>query len=132
MPTARFDLQTSTLALVDLAPDQEDWTARERRVISRLEPMCAANLGWALGYGCAEAGDPWCIVHNQEGDVMVHIARIGRHYVVAWTQGQQPARFASLYAAVDLALRAIAQMAVDPLQVVPITPLRLIESAGPF
>jgi hypothetical protein len=106
MPTARFDLQTSTLALLGLAPDQDDWTDRERREISRLKTMCAANKGWALGYGCAEAGDPWCIVHDQEGNVVVHIARIGRRYIVAWATGQQPAQFASLKAAVDFVLRA--------------------------
>jgi len=109
MPTARFDLQTSTLALLGLAPDQDDWTDRERREISRLETMCAANKGWALGYGCAEAGDPWCIVHDADGEVMVHIARIERRYVVAWAPGQQRAQFASLKAAVDLALRCIEQ-----------------------
>ena len=109
MPTARSDLQTNTLALLDLAPDQDDWTVQERREISRLETMCAANQGWALGYGFAEAGDPWCIVHDMQGDVVVHIARIGRRYVVAWATGQQPAQFASLKAAVDFALRAIAQ-----------------------
>ena len=109
MPTARFDLQTSTRALLGLAPDQEDWTAQERREISRLETMCAANKGWALGYGCAEAGDPWCIVHDMQGDVIVHIARIDRRYVVAWPRGQRPARFAALKAAVDLLLGCVEQ-----------------------
>lgn len=109
MPTARFGLQTSTLAFLGLAPDQEDWTDRERREISRLETVCAANQGWALGYGCAEAGDPWCIVHDQEGDVVVHIARIDRRYLVAWAQGQQPAQFATLKAAVDLVLGCVEQ-----------------------
>jgi hypothetical protein len=105
MPTARIlRLHARTFALPTIAPDHGDWTARERRRIGRLRTLCAANQGWDLGYGCADAGDPWCIVHDREGDVVVHIARIGRRYVVAWAQGQQLARFASLKAAVDLVL----------------------------
>ena len=104
MPTARFDFQTSTRALLGLPPVQDDWTDRERGEISRLETMCAAIPDWELSYGCADAGDPWCIIHDQEGDVVVHIARIERRYVVAWATGQQPAQFASLKAAVAFAL----------------------------
>lgn len=114
MPTAHaLRSQSCTPALLCLPGREGDWTARERRQLSRLV-ACAAIQDWDLSYGCAEAGAPWCIVHDMQGDVVVHIARIERRYVVGWQQGQQSARFMTLKAAVDLALRAIAQVGHRP------------------
>lgn len=73
-----LDLQTTTLSLLGLAPGQGDWTARERRQLNRLRALCATNQGSGVSCGCADEGDPWCIVHDVQGEVMVHIARIGR------------------------------------------------------
>jgi hypothetical protein len=90
----------SDLAVVSVG----DWTASERQHIAQLETLYKRDRDWELEYGRTDTGDPWCVVHNLPRDALVHIARIDRRYVVAWPQEQRSVSFASIKAAVDMAL----------------------------
>jgi hypothetical protein len=62
-----------------------DWTDDERAEIGRLETVCDACDHWTLECSCTDEGDPWCVIYDQAvGRIIIHIARIGREYVVVW------------------------------------------------
>lgn len=86
-----------------LPPECGDWTASERNEIGRLM-LCTREFGLDLECGCTDAGDPWCVIYDLHSEVIIHIARIGRRFVIAWPQAAKSARLASLRVAVDLAL----------------------------
>lgn len=60
-----------------------DWTAAER---ARLQDMAgrlsASGLDVEVIYGATDEGDPWCVVTDGGGDVLIHVARIGGVFVV--------------------------------------------------
>ncbi|HEY8573098.1 hypothetical protein [Phenylobacterium sp.] len=60
-----------------------DWTADER---SRLEELAqrfaAAGVHVDIVYGVTDDGDPWCVVKDENEEVLVHVARIGSAFVV--------------------------------------------------
>jgi hypothetical protein len=63
--------------------DSGDWSTSER---ARLEGL-ADQLGQAgvdveVIFGATDEGDPWCVVTDANGDVLIHVARIGGVFVV--------------------------------------------------
>jgi hypothetical protein len=86
-----------------LPPTCGDWTASERKEIGRLT-VCTREFGLDLECGCTDAGDPWCVIYDLHSEVIIHIARIARRFVIAWPPAAKSARVASLRVAVDLAL----------------------------
>ena len=49
-----------------------------------------------------DAGDPWCIIYDQEHHrIVLHIARIERRYVAVWPREERSAETSSMTAAVE-------------------------------
>ena len=82
-----------------------DWTDEERAQIRRIEQVCRDVAHWELECSHTDAGDPWCVIYDQqEHRIVLHIARIDRRYVVVSPTLQRSASKATMAAAVDLAL----------------------------
>ncbi len=59
-----------------------DWTVVERLQLDTLVSCLPARLAQEIEFGVSDAGDPWCAVLNEDGEVVLHVARIaGRFYV---------------------------------------------------
>jgi hypothetical protein len=60
-----------------------DWTAAERARLEELSDRFAeAGMRVEVIYGATEDGDPWCVVKDENEEVLVHVARIGGQFVV--------------------------------------------------
>lgn len=55
------------------------WTAAER---AQLRDVGLQMAGVEVVFGTSELGDPWCVVTDEEGEVLLHAARIGGEFVV--------------------------------------------------
>jgi len=71
------------LPFVARVRDRGDWTPEER---SRLEELAqrfeAAGIRVDVVFGVTDDGDPWCVVKDENEEVLVHVARIGKAFVV--------------------------------------------------
>ncbi len=82
-----------------------DWTEEERAQIRRLEEVCQNTAHWKLEYSHTDAGDPWCIIYDQQQHrIVLHIARIDRRYIVVTPFLQRSATKATMAAAIEHAL----------------------------
>jgi len=60
-----------------------DWTASERARLEELAERLSSNdAKVSTVFGSSDAGDPWCVVTDDDGDVLVHVARINGRFVV--------------------------------------------------
>lgn len=60
-----------------------DWTAEERDRLDELERRFAeAGLKVEVVFGTTEDGDPWCVVKDDNEEILLHVARIGGTFVV--------------------------------------------------
>ncbi|MET0274755.1 MAG: hypothetical protein ABW360_17345 [Phenylobacterium sp.] len=60
-----------------------DWTQSERARLEELaDRFAAAGLRAEVIYGATDDGDPWCVVKDENEEVLVHVARIGGQFVV--------------------------------------------------
>lgn len=90
--------------MTSLVPNSgRDWTEDERSEINRLQRACELTGSWHLECDHSESGDPWCIIYDRELQVIVHIARIDRRYIVVFPP-EPPLRSAIMKNAVDLVL----------------------------
>ncbi|WP_068876118.1 calcium-binding protein [Phenylobacterium sp. CCH9-H3] len=63
--------------------DSGDWTAAERARLQELaDRLAASGVDVEVIYGATDEGDPWCVVTDGAGDVLIHVARIGGKFVV--------------------------------------------------
>ncbi|MDZ4373734.1 MAG: hypothetical protein U1C74_20255 [Phenylobacterium sp.] len=63
--------------------DSGDWSASERaRLESLADQLGAAGVRVEVIFGATDDGDPWCVVTDDSGDVLIHVARIGGRFVV--------------------------------------------------
>lgn len=63
--------------------DSGDWTAAERARLEALaDQLHASGVKVDVVFGATDAGDPWCVVTDGDGDVLIHVARIGGVFVV--------------------------------------------------
>jgi hypothetical protein len=62
------------------------WTESELEHIERLRTLCGMG-DWELVCGDTEENDPWCVVGDGDGTVLLHLARLNRHYVVRGSSG---------------------------------------------
>jgi hypothetical protein len=91
--------------LTHIAPCATDWTDWERDELDRLQALCEGIQEWELERGHTDAGDPWCIIYDQQNHFTVlHIARIDRRYVVLWPQEGWSDSKATVTAAVEICL----------------------------
>ena len=59
-----------------------DWTAVERLQLDTLVSCLPARLADEIEFGVSDSGDPWCAVLNEDGEVVLHVARIGGRFYV--------------------------------------------------
>jgi len=63
--------------------DSGDWTASERARLQELaDRLAASGVEVDVIFGATDEGDPWCVVTDGNGDVLIHVARIGGAFVV--------------------------------------------------
>ncbi|WP_337185089.1 hypothetical protein [Phenylobacterium sp.] len=63
--------------------DSGDWSAAERARLEALaDQLAAAGVHVEVVFGATDDGDPWCVVTDESGDVLIHVARIGGRFVV--------------------------------------------------
>jgi hypothetical protein len=81
------------------------WNIPERIQIERIRYLCEKCPQLEFDSGQTDEGDPWFIVYDRErGQVVLHIARIERRYVMVRASRPKPLTVAILSAAVDAAL----------------------------
>ncbi|MBU2154045.1 MAG: hypothetical protein KKE02_23715, partial [Alphaproteobacteria bacterium] len=60
-----------------------DWTESERARLQELaDRLSAGGVEVDVIFGATDEGDPWCVVTDGNGDVLIHVARIGGAFVV--------------------------------------------------
>ena len=81
------------------------WSAPERIQIERIRYLCEKCPQMEFDGGLTDEGDPWFIVYDCERkQIVIHIARIDRRYVIVRASRPKPLTVASLSAAVNAAL----------------------------
>ncbi|MES2343680.1 MAG: hypothetical protein V4597_18585 [Pseudomonadota bacterium] len=64
-------------------PDTGGWTAGERAKLSDLaDRLAAEGIHVRVVYGSTDAGDPWCVITDENDEVLVHVARIDGQFVI--------------------------------------------------
>lgn len=59
------------------------WSAPERASLQALaEQLADQATPVEVSFGASDAGDPWCVVTDQDAEVLIHVARIGARVVV--------------------------------------------------
>ncbi|MFN3585515.1 calcium-binding protein [Phenylobacterium sp.] len=60
-----------------------DWNAAERARLEELaQRLSAGGARVEAVFGATDDGDPWCVVTDENGDVLIHVARIGGKFVI--------------------------------------------------
>jgi hypothetical protein len=81
------------------------WSISERVQIDRVRFICEKSSKLEFDGGHSDEGDPWCIVYNRQREqVVLHIARIDRWYVVVRESHSKPLIAALLSEAINAAL----------------------------
>jgi hypothetical protein len=63
--------------------DTGDWSPGERARLEEFgERLAASGAKIEIIFGTTDEGDPWCVVKDQNEDILVHVARIGGRFVV--------------------------------------------------
>src|SRR5687768_1007224 len=63
--------------------ESAEWTAEERARLEALaDQLAAEGVRVEVVFGATDAGDPWCVVSDEHGDVLIHVARIDGRFVV--------------------------------------------------
>lgn len=64
-------------------PPDGDWTSGERARLGELaERLAARGARVRAAYGVTDQGDPWCVIQDDEDEVLIHIARIDGAFVI--------------------------------------------------
>lgn len=64
-------------------PPDGDWTSGERARLGELaERLAAGGTRVQAAYGVSDAGDPWCVIQDEQDEVLIHIARIDGAFVI--------------------------------------------------
>ncbi|KRB43182.1 calcium-binding protein [Phenylobacterium sp. Root700] len=59
------------------------WTAAERDRLSDLADRLSANGAKVeVVYGMTDEGDPWCVIKDENEEVLIHVARINGQFVI--------------------------------------------------
>ncbi|MDB5455013.1 MAG: hypothetical protein JWP92_598 [Caulobacter sp.] len=60
-----------------------DWTAGERaRLLELADHLSAKGVPVEVAFGQTDSGDPWCVVTDEQQEVLVHVARIDGRFVI--------------------------------------------------
>ena len=64
-------------------PAGRDWSSGERARLTELADRLAARGARVdAAYGLSDSGDPWCVITDDQDEVLVHVARIDGRFVV--------------------------------------------------
>jgi hypothetical protein len=89
-----------------------DWTAAER---ARLEDLgrqfSESGLYVEVVFGTTEEGDPWCVVKDENEEIIVHVARIGGRFVIHYAVDDAIAEGADLHMALS---ERLAEGSIEP------------------
>ncbi|RZJ93587.1 MAG: hypothetical protein EON88_14600, partial [Brevundimonas sp.] len=59
------------------------WTAAERARLSDLaDRLSASGAKVEVVYGVTDEGDPWCVIKDENEEVLIHVARINGQFVI--------------------------------------------------
>lgn len=59
------------------------WTAAERARLSELaDKLSAGGVKVEVVYGVTDEGDPWCVIKDDQEEVLIHVARINGQFVI--------------------------------------------------
>ncbi|CAN5697294.1 calcium-binding protein [soil metagenome] len=87
--------------------DTGGWSAGERARLSELADRLAADgIHVRVVYGATDAGDPWCVITDENDEVLVHVARIGGQFVIHDAAADVVEQDDTLWTAVDRLLGA--------------------------
>ena len=82
-----------------------NWTSNEKSELERLRTAYPLPQ-FEMECNSTEDGDPWCVVSDPSLDrVIVHIARIGRSYIVIHPERSVSTKVSQLKTAIDLVVR---------------------------
>src|SRR4051812_30592731 len=82
---SHLSVGTTEQLLMNIPLRGKNWSEHERSEIVRLEAVCSGTDHWSLDCDHTDAGDPWCVIYDQQHHrIVLHIARIDRRYVVVW------------------------------------------------
>jgi hypothetical protein len=70
------------LSLANWIRDSGQWTATERGRLEALTGHFPGGHDLQVVFGAADDGAPWCAVVNEDGDVLVHVARLANQFLV--------------------------------------------------
>lgn len=78
------------------------WTAAERERLSELADRLAADGAKVeVVYGVTDEGDPWCVIKDDQEEVLIHVARINGQFVVHDASADAVQEGETLWAACD-------------------------------
>jgi hypothetical protein len=87
--------------------DTGGWSAGERARLSELADRLAADgIHVRVVYGATDAGDPWCVITDENDEVLVHVARIDGQFVIHDAAADVVEQDDTLWTAVDRLLGA--------------------------
>jgi hypothetical protein len=96
----------NVIPLTPRSPDT-DWTPGERARLAELtERLAAKGAQVEVVYGMSDAQDPWCVITDTAGNVLLHVARINGKVVVHDAADDAVRAEDSLWAAFDRMLGA--------------------------
>ena len=82
-----------------------NWTSNEKLELERLRTAYPSPQ-FEMECDLTEDGDPWCVVSDSGLDrIIVHIARIGRNYIIIFPERNMSKRVAQIKTAIDLVVR---------------------------
>jgi len=59
------------------------WSAAERERLSELaDRLAAGGAKVEVVYGMTDEGDPWCVIKDDQEEVLIHVARINGQFVI--------------------------------------------------
>lgn len=60
-----------------------DWSSSERARLDELaDRLTARGPPVDAAFGVSDRGDPWCVITDDQAEVLVHVARINGRFVV--------------------------------------------------
>lgn len=110
----------SALALERAAPVTRDWTNQEMADLARVQYLLSrAGVPLETDRGLTDEGDPWFVFCDSQGEVFVHICRMGMTYLLDGPSLEAPLRGASfdilVKSFIDRATARVAALNVVPL-----------------
>ena len=78
------------------------WTAAERARLSELaDRLAEGGAKVEVVYGVTDEGDPWCVIKDDQEEVLIHVARINGQFVIHDASADAIQEGETLWAACD-------------------------------